>query len=191
MTNQSTATVVNADDGKFRAILAERARKLAQSPKIERKGETTELVILRVGLGKYGIPLAAVDAIEHLRSLTPVPGLPAYWTGLVNLRGRLLPVLELANYLGVVGKQEDEDEDASAAGSELVVVTSGLLTICLQVDGVEGVQTVYTDEITPALGATSINSSEIISGSIPGLIALLDVGKLLSDPALTVQNGMQ
>jgi len=191
MSNSKDLSILQAENEKVNRVLAERAHKLAHAPGAERKGATVNLAVLRVGTGTYGVPLFFVDAIEHLRGLTPVPGLPPHWRGIVNLRGRLLPVLDLARHLGLVDRKRSDlaqDEETSA---ELVVVTHKHLSICLLVDSVAGVETVFSDDIAPPLGATSSGSSDFVSGSAPGLIAVLDVERLLTDPALTVQDEMQ
>jgi len=183
----SNGKVMETTDTELHTILAERARKLAQAPQTERQGNTIELVILRIGPGKYGVHLSSVDAIEHLRTLTPLPGLPSFWKGVVNLRGQLLPVLDLAHFL----KLSDSHENEEVNHAELVVITSARLSICLLVDSVEGVQTIFVDDIAPPLSATSLSGNDFVSGSAPGLVAVLDVERLLADPALVVQDGMQ
>src|SRR5688572_24011231 len=86
------------------SILLARARELARPPQAETRGETVELVVLALGAERYGVSSQNVQAVHALAGLTPAPGLPPFWAGLVNLRGRLVPVLNLRRYLGLAGE---------------------------------------------------------------------------------------
>jgi purine-binding chemotaxis protein CheW len=58
-------------------------------------------VTFRVGSAEYAIPAAQVLHLESFESATPVPGTPAYVAGLVQVRGRLIPVVDLRARFGL------------------------------------------------------------------------------------------
>ena len=87
-------------------ILEARARRLAQPPDAPIAGEMLELVILALGTERLGVDVRHVQEIQPLGELTPVPGVAAFWAGLINLRGRLYPVLDLRRYLGLPPRRE-------------------------------------------------------------------------------------
>ncbi|MBA3459663.1 MAG: chemotaxis protein CheW [Deltaproteobacteria bacterium] len=62
----------------------------------------TELhVTFRVGTADYAVPAAQVLHLESYDSATPVPGAPSYVAGLVQVRGRLVPVVDLRARFGL------------------------------------------------------------------------------------------
>jgi chemotaxis signal transduction protein len=79
---------------------------LAQPPDAPIAGEMLELVILALGNERLGVDVRHVQEIQPLGELTPVPGVAAFWVGLINLRGRLYPVLDLRRYLGLPQRRE-------------------------------------------------------------------------------------
>src|SRR5690349_9237136 len=106
MTDQSAARIEQ--------ILEERARALGRVPAAEAAQQEAELVVVALGAERYGVDILQVQTIQALTGLARVPGLPAFWAGLVNLRGRLYPVLNLRRYLALPGQP--------AEGGKLVLV---------------------------------------------------------------------
>ena len=84
-----------------RRVLEERARALARAPDDQADGDAVELVVLTVGAERFGVDVRLVREVRPLAGLAPVPGTPGWWSGLVNLRGGLCPVLSLERYLRV------------------------------------------------------------------------------------------
>jgi purine-binding chemotaxis protein CheW len=82
-------------------ILAGRARALAVPLQAEEPAETVDLVVLTIGPEWYGLDTRFVVEVQPLAGLARVPGLPALWAGVANVRGTLWPVLDLGCYLGL------------------------------------------------------------------------------------------
>ncbi|MCX7604817.1 MAG: chemotaxis protein CheW [Bryobacteraceae bacterium] len=61
------------------------------------------LLVFRVGGAHYGLPIEHVREVERVARLTPVPGAPRFVRGLVNLRGEILPLLDMRLLLGAGG----------------------------------------------------------------------------------------
>ena len=163
------------------SILLARARELARPPQAAARGDTVELVVLAVGAEQYGVSSQHVQAIHALAALTPVPGLPPFWAGLVNLRGRLYPVLNLRRYLGLAGE--------APAGGKLVLATAAGLSVALWVDEVPEVRHVPLAQIGPHL-SEALNSQPGAGGRhglTPDLLAVLDLETVLADPRLVAQ----
>jgi purine-binding chemotaxis protein CheW len=142
-----------------RALLEQRARELATVVQ-EPQDEGDELFVVRFTLG--GEPFAApaehvIEAVE-LGQPTPVPGTPEVLIGVLNHRGRVLPVLDLRRVLG------------TGAGGELthvVVVSADGATFGIAVETVE--ETVRERASDP-------------------LRTLLDVESLAGDPRLRIDD---
>jgi len=78
----------------------------------------------------YAVDVASVQEVLRAQPLTRVPGAPPAWTGLLNLRGRIVPAVDLRVLFGVA------PERAPAAGGALVVVRSGEGPLALGVDAI-------------------------------------------------------
>ncbi len=164
------------------SLLQERARLLAQPPAAEPAGNLLALLVTRVGAELLGVDISVVREVQPLTAVTPVPGLPAYWTGLANVRGLLLPVLNLGRYLG-----QPEASDVSAA--RLVLVETAGLNVALAVDDVLEVRGVPQDSLGASLRGDSAGyPPNLITGVTADLLAVLNLEALLSDPRLAVQD---
>jgi purine-binding chemotaxis protein CheW len=163
-----------------RRILEERARALARPPDGHADGDAVELVVLAVGAERYGIDVRLIREVRPLAGLAPVPGTPAFWSGLVNLRGSLCPVLSLRRYLRAAGQEAD-----GADGGVLVVVTAPF-TAALLVDAAVEVRRCAPAELQPLGGAAGDRAHSAIQAVTGDLLQVLDPGALLADPALVV-----
>lgn len=65
-----------------------------------------QLACFEVGEACYALPVGAVREIVRLRSIAPLPGAPPLIEGLVDLRGRLIPVVDLASVVGAERRGE-------------------------------------------------------------------------------------
>jgi purine-binding chemotaxis protein CheW len=162
-------------------VLEERARLLARAPEAEASAHEVELVVLALGPERYGVDILQVQTIQALSGLTPVPGLPAFWAGLVNLRGRLYPVLNLRRYLALPGQPAERGKAVLAAAANL--------SVALWVDDVLEVRRVSLDQIGAPLAdaVTAAQRGPGVRGVTPDLLVVLDLDVLLGDPRLAVQ----
>jgi purine-binding chemotaxis protein CheW len=161
-------------------ILAERARKLARPTTDAVALKTIALVELDLGENRFGVNLQQVEEIQPLQGLTPVPGVPAFWAGVVNLRGRLYPVLDLRHYLNL-------NDAPPIEGGLIVVVSAAGLTVALWTNDVPGVRQVPQDELQVSLLDVPGVPPDLVSGVTADLLCVLDLDALLSDPRLVIQ----
>ncbi|MCU0606228.1 MAG: chemotaxis protein CheW [Candidatus Edwardsbacteria bacterium] len=94
-----------------------------------------DIVIFCIGDEKFALTTDEVKSIEELQEIIPVPRAPEYIAGLINLRGAIIPVMDLRRRLGA---------PAAAAGRDTVIliVEHGDESVGLIVDRVEGVDQV-------------------------------------------------
>lgn len=71
--------------------------------------ETFPWVIIQLGGQQYALPTSAVRELVRIKELTPVPGSPSYIRGLLNLRGTVLPVIDLRVCMGLPTSQTETD----------------------------------------------------------------------------------
>jgi chemotaxis signal transduction protein len=170
---------VSATAANSARILAERARALAVPLQAEEPVESLGAVLLSAGEGRYAIELRHVLAIERAGELTPVPGVPACWSGIANLHGTLYPILDLGRYLGAAAPQE-------APHRMLLLVGGAGIEVGLLVDEVLEVTWLRVDALGPSPSAA--HGRTVLQGVTSDLVALLNVEALLSDPDLAVDD---
>jgi purine-binding chemotaxis protein CheW len=171
-----------------RLILEERARELARPLEQEEDGEITSLLILGVRAELYGIDITVAQETRSLTDMAPLPNVPPFWKGLVNVRGHLCPVLDLARYLQVPDAP-DGGEDVSGGPGMLVVVGGAGVTVALLVDAVGEIRRIPAGSIKPSAAESLGGASRAILGVTQDLVSVLDTGALLGDRSLIVQGG--
>lgn len=122
---------------------------------------------------EFTIPILKVQEIVNLPQITKLPQVPDYIEGITNLRGRIIPVVNLKKMAGLFGSCGESN------GEKVIVVTSGRITFGVLVDGITGVVSIEESEIEPP---TDFNTSDIVSGVAKvddKLIVLLDTKKLI------------
>ncbi len=170
-----------------RRILEERARRLAQPPVTPTAGETVDLVVVVLGGERYGIDVRAVQEVFPCDEVTPLPGVPPFWLGLVNLRGHLYPLLDLPAYLGLPSQPAGKAEERTRLAGQVVLVAASGLEIGLRVDDVPEVRQVPRSDIGPSLVEAAGAVRVYTLGVTSDLLAVLDIAALLADPRLVVQ----
>lgn len=134
-----------------------------------------QIVVFRLDSESYGIDIFRVSEIIRLCDITPIPGSESHIKGLVNLRGKTIPVVDLKTRLGIPGS---EDTDAT----RIIVVDLESSQLGVIVDEVREVVTLVPDQIeaTPALVASV--STDYVRGVAQregSLITLLNLDKAL------------
>lgn len=128
-----------------------------------------------LGDESYGIDILHVQEIKGLVPITPIPNtLPAI-RGVMNLRGMIVPVVDLRRHLGLTAVEP-------GPFTVIVVVAVGGKTVGLIVDAVSDVLDIAADAVQPAPefgGALETRCLAGIAQHGDGLIALLDIGETL------------
>ncbi len=135
-----------------------------------------QLVIFELGNEYFGINIADVESIVKMQAVTALPKAPAFVEGITNLRGAVLPVIDLRKRFGM-------PEAAATKNSRIVVVVMGDTKVGMVVDGVSEVFSIPEEaiEAVPPM-ATGVNAA-FLSGiaKLEGrLVILLDLSKVLS-----------
>lgn len=138
-----------------------------------------------LGSEGYGVGILSVREIIGVMEITPVPHTPEYIKGVVNLRGKVIPVLDLRLKFGMPSK--DYDERTCVIVVE-VRAQSGPVQVGLVVDSVSEVINIAAAEIEPppSLGSSSESDSILGMAKIKGEVKiLLDVDKVVSEGLLS------
>src|SRR5947207_14366443 len=105
-------------------------------------GEERQLVVFQLGAELYGVEISRVHEIIRLQTVTKVPRAPSFVEGVINLRGKVIPVVDLRRRFGL------PTADHTRA-SRIVVVELGDQVVGIIVDGVSEVLRVNTSTIEP------------------------------------------
>jgi len=139
--------------------------------------ELLQLVSFMIQNEEFAIDILFVQEINRMLQITKVPNAPAFVSGVVNLRGRVIPVIDLRTKLGMETKAHDKN-------TRIVVVEVKEKTVGFIVDAVKEVLRIPSSitEPPPEL-VTGINSEFIKAvGKLEDrLITLIDIEKILSN----------
>ena len=148
-------------DNKGKAeILRARAKALAQEA-IAEKGSEAQLEVIEFGLAqeRYALETTYVSEVCPLDDLTPLPCAPPFVRGLVNVRGRILPVIDLKKFFDL------PDQGITDLHRVLLVQTPEMAFGILASDTVIGVRLIALNTISiPALPTLGRDSRRIFAG---------------------------
>lgn len=137
--------------------------------------ELLQLVTLTLGEEEYAVDILKVQEINRMKEITRVPNAPAYVEGVINLRGKVIPVVNLRAKFGLMEKEKDDR-------SRIMIMDIQGITMGLMVDSVSEVLRIPTSIVEPTPPMASNISSEFIRGIAKleeRLIILLDMDRLL------------
>ena len=144
--------------------------------------ELLQLVSFKIGDEEFGVDILSVQEINRMSQITKVPNTPDFIEGVINLRGRVIPVIDLRVKLGMPRKDHDKN-------TRIVVVELKGQTIGFIVDEVNEVLRI-PKEITEAppnmVGGVNCDYITAIGKLEDRLLILLDLGKILSTSEFNV-----
>lgn len=146
---------------------------------VEEREDTQEGKFLTFSLGseEYGIEIRYVTEIIGIQKITDLPDMPSYVKGVINLRGKVIPVIDVRLRFELDEREYDER-------TCIVVVTLNDMTVGLIVDSVSEVIDIPAEDIEPAPKVKRGESSRFISGLgkvNEAVKILLDIKHLLFD----------
>ncbi|HAD06832.1 MAG TPA: chemotaxis protein CheW [Anaerolineaceae bacterium] len=135
-----------------------------------------QLVVFELENEKYGVDIASVEGIIKMQEITRLPHAPEFIEGITNLRGTIVPVVDLRTRFGLPRKEPTRD-------TRIVIANMDSSKVGIIVDAVTQVIRVPDDKIEPPPQmSVTINSAFIknIAKLESELVILLDLGKVLS-----------
>jgi purine-binding chemotaxis protein CheW len=130
--------------------------------------ELTQLVVFRLDAQRYALPLDAVERIVRAVEVTALPSAPAIVSGVIDVEGRVLPVVDLRRRFGMPLRE-------LSPAHQFVIARAARRTVVLPVDEALGLTEVRASEMTPP--------AEIAAGlaQIQGVVRLEDGLALIHD----------
>ena len=135
-----------------------------------------QIVVFEVGSEQFGVGIASVESIIKMQPITQLPHVSNFVEGVTNLRGKVLPVIDLRKRFGLTVSAPTKD-------SRIIVVEVQGATVGVVVDRVSEVLRVNTETIEPPSPLVTTLESAFITGIAkigPQLVILLDLGRVLS-----------
>lgn len=144
--------------------------------------ETLQFVVFRVGDEEFAVDIKRVKEIIRVREATRIPRTPSYIQGVINLRGDVIPVIDL--------RRRFELESIEVTGdTRTIIIEVGKDLVGFIVDSVTEVLRIVEDEVEPPPNNVAGLRSEYLLGvgKVDGrLIIILDVDKLLIPGQLSI-----
>lgn len=135
-----------------------------------------QLVVFDLANEHYGVDISLVESIIKMQPITAVPHAPRFVEGLTNLRGAVLPVIDLRKRFDLFAKDVTRE-------TRIVVVELDGMTVGMIVDAVTEVLRVAEETIEPPPPTIATVDSIYITGIVKvgeRLVTLLDLGKVLN-----------
>ena len=135
-----------------------------------------QFVAFTVGGEDYCVDIMAVREIRAWTGATSLPNSPPYVRGVINLRGAIVPVIDLRLRFG-------QGETAPLPASVVIIVATGDVQNGLLVDAVSDIVTVKSSDIAPVPAMEGEAANPFFRGLVTGqetLMALVDLGQLMT-----------
>jgi purine-binding chemotaxis protein CheW len=135
-----------------------------------------QVVVFELGAEQFGVDIATVESIIKMQTITSLPQAPNFVQGVTNLRGRVLPVIDLRQRFGLAPRTADKT-------SRIIVSGVGQTEIGMIVDGVSAVLTITEGAVEPPPPIATTVASSFITGIAKladRMVILLDLDQILS-----------
>ena len=142
------------------------------------QGQALQVLSFEVGAQTYCVPVSAVREIRGVTPPTPLPDAPPFVRGVINLRGQVMPVIDLSQRLGKGAAQDGPRQ-------VIIVVENQTDVAGLLVDAVCDSFTVEADAINPPPSLGDVEESPLVSAVITtgegDMTVLLAVSRILPE----------
>ncbi len=142
-----------------------------------RLDELIQLVTFHLGQEQFGLDILKVQEINRMVEITKVPQAPHYCEGVINLRGKVIPVIDLR-------KKFEMDVEEWTKNTRIIVCDVDGTVIGMIVDAVEEVLRIPSSTIEPAPEIVTTVNSDYIKGvaKLEGrLLIFLDISKIAGE----------
>jgi len=142
--------------------------------------ELLQLVTFSIGEEEFGVDILKVQEIIRTMEITKVPRAEVFVEGVINLRGKVIPIIDLRRRFGLVSKAHDKH-------TRIIVIEIVNMIVGFVVDSVSEVLRIPASTVEPPPPVVGGMESDYISGVgklSDRLLILLDLDKLLSSEDL-------
>jgi purine-binding chemotaxis protein CheW len=166
------------------AIFKERARRYAEVNHCGKlTGEEMHVLVFELAYEQYGIDTAFVREVCPLVDLTPVPGVPAFVLGIVNIRGHILSIVDLRLFFGL-------PEKGMGQLNKIILLRNGTMEFGILADNIIGAQTVSIDGSQASVAILREIGAEYLRGVTNDGVIILEADRILQDDRILVHQEM-
>lgn len=159
-------------------ILKARARALALEPQAERSGELfIQALEFVLAYERYALDASFVREVHSLKDITMLPGTPPFIAGIVNVRGRIVSVIDLKRFFDLPAKGLTDL-------NKVVILDDGQMEFGLLVDAVIAVHRLAVSEILPGPPTLTGVRADYLRGVTAQRMVVLDASRILADPTI-------
>lgn len=119
--------------------------------------EIRQFVVFKLGQEEYGVDIMQVNTIERMMPITRVPKAPDFVEGVINLRGEIIPVIDLKKRFGLASGEVTAD-------TRIIIVMLDDLRVGMIVDSATEVVQLPQDSIEPPPSVAGNISSDFLEG---------------------------
>lgn len=141
-----------------------------------------EILVFVLGQEEYGVDILKVQEIRGYEKVTPIPSAPAYLKGVMNLRGTIVPVLDMRMKFGMAEPRYD-------SFTVVIILRIAGRVIGIVVDGVSDVVPLGPGDVKPAPQLGALVDSAFLAGLATRdgrMILLMDIERFLSSGELNL-----
>ena len=164
------------------AVFKRRAEQLSKRLSGEEKEEKTRVLTFSLGNEKYCIRINYTLEIINVTDINRLPCTPHHFAGVINLKGTILTLVDLGQFLGI-------EKDSPNGSKTIIVIGVGGLSLGLLIDEVEDILDVAVDHIAPPLTTLKEIEKEFTEGEIfikGKPFTLLNLEKMVMDKRMKV-----
>src|SRR4030042_231922 len=133
-----------------------------------------ELVLFELGKEIYGVDISVVYEIIRMQPITRVPKAPCFVEGVINLRGKVIPIVDMRKRFGLPKAEQNKD-------NRIMVLESGGQNIGVIIDAVTEVLRIPSDSVEPPSSIVVSAASDYLLGIAKHdktMIILLDMDRV-------------
>lgn len=160
-------------------ILKNRAELLAREKDKEVKEDTLEVVEFLLANEHYGIESHRIREVYPLKDYTPLPGVPPFVLGLINIRGRILSVVDIKKFF-------DLPDIGIGDLNKVIIISDDNMEFGILADAILGVRKIAVSAIGPPLPTLTGIREEFLKGVTGERMVILDAARILADKNIVV-----
>jgi purine-binding chemotaxis protein CheW len=163
-------------------MLKARAKEMAEEPELKKSfSPIVQLIAFSLGAETYGLESAYIREVYPLKDFTPLPGVPAFILGIINVRGQIMPVVDLKKLFHL-------PEQGITELNKVIILHDDQMEFGILADVVHGTHVVEEDEIIPAPHTLNGIGEENLKGITRKSLIVLNAKKLLTDKRMMVND---
>ena len=166
------------------AVLKERAAKIGREPEQAAAGECLVVVEFSLMSERFAVESKYVQEICPLKEISLLPCVPPFVAGIMNVRGRIVPVVDIRRFFEFPTKGLTDL-------NRVIVLASGDTEFGILADSIHGMRHISAERLQPSLPTLTGIREEYLKGVTGDGLVVLDGAKLLSDGRIFVNEEVE